>query len=133
MSADKYPQNKRFDSQTWTIQTVTAGSNTPDESEWGSRYRVELSTIITRAVVVYGVLFFGLGLVMSLLDVNPLANNGLMPKGLLAFVGLSLLIALANRLASYAHESGHSWLTIARGLARTALDKHLHRGKTIGN
>ena len=80
-----------------------------------SEQRLRIRTIVGRALTVYLILFFGLGLLMSLLGVDPLANQGLMPKALLLFVGLSLLIALLNVLTDLSHERGLSWLV--RGLA----------------
>lgn len=70
--------------------------------------------ILSRAAVVYLVLFMGLGLIMSALGVNPLVNNGLMPKALLIFVGLALIMALANTLIDLCREQGRNWLRLAR-------------------
>jgi hypothetical protein len=67
---------------------------------------------LSRAAVVYLVLFFGLGLVMSVWGVNPMANNGLMPKVLLVFVGLALVIALANTRTDLSREQGRNWLRL---------------------
>jgi hypothetical protein len=52
---------------------------------------------------------------MSLLGINPLVNNGLMPKVLLVFVGLALVIALANTLTDLSREQGRNWLRLVCG------------------
>jgi hypothetical protein len=54
------------------------GEEAPDLVEERSLVR----TIISRAIVVYLVLFLVLGGLMSSLGVNPLARGGLMPKAL---------------------------------------------------
>ncbi len=82
-----------------------------------------IRVMVSRAAGVYLILFLGLGLVMSLAGVNPLANNGLMPKLLLVFVGLALLIALANTLTDLSREQGRNWLRLVRGGTATT-DKH---------
>ena len=92
----------------------------PDESIWLDRRYHELRPIISRAVVTYLVLFMGLGLAMSALGVNPLIKDGLMPKALLIFVGLALLIALAGRLSDLAQGQGTDWLNLMRGLIRAS-------------
>jgi ABC-type uncharacterized transport system permease subunit len=89
-----------------------------DELIWLGQRHHELRTIISRAVVVYLVLFMGLGLAMSALGVNPLIKDGLMPKALLVFVGLALLIALAGSLSDPAQGHGTDWLNLMRGLIR---------------
>ncbi|NJN95514.1 MAG: hypothetical protein HC875_16085 [Anaerolineales bacterium] len=68
------------------------------ENEATAERRRYLHVMVSRAVIVYLVLFMLLGLIMAMVGVNPLVNNGLMPKVLLVFVGLALLIALANTL-----------------------------------
>ncbi|GAB4437836.1 MAG: hypothetical protein Fur0044_34660 [Anaerolineae bacterium] len=74
-----------------------------------------LRAILSRAVMVYLGLFLGISLLLSLLGVNPLTHGGLIPQCLLVYVGLSLLLALAqtetnlideqvrSRLALYTH------------------------------
>lgn len=84
-----------------------------DDSAWVAERRRQLRITLSRAVGTYLVLFMGLGLLMSALGVNPLANNGLMPKALLLFVGLALLIALAGNLSDLAREQGRGWLRLA--------------------
>jgi peptidoglycan/LPS O-acetylase OafA/YrhL len=73
-----------------------------------------IRVMVSRAAGVYLILFLGLGLVMSLAGENPLADNGLMPKLLLVFVGLALLIALANTLTDLSREQGRNWLRLVR-------------------
>jgi hypothetical protein len=85
-----------------------------DESAWAAERRRQVRLILSRAAGVYLVLFMGLGLLMSALGVNPLANNGLMPKALLLFVGLALVIALANTRTNLFQEQGRNWLRLAR-------------------
>ena len=77
-----------------------------------------IRTIISRAIVVYLVLFLALGSLMSSLGVSPLARGGLMPKALFLFVGAALVMALVNVLAGAAREHGQSWLTLMCHLAR---------------
>ena len=82
------------------------------EDDEPAEYRQRVQMIVWRAVMVYIVLLFGVGATMSILGVNPLANNGLMPKAILIFVGLSLLIALINTLTDFSQEHGRSWLRL---------------------
>jgi len=91
-----------------------------DELIWLDRRHHDLRPIISRAVVTYLVLFMGFGLAMSVLGVNPLIKNGLMPKALLIFVGLALLIALAGRLSDLSQGPGTDWLNLMRGLIRAS-------------
>ena len=95
------------------------------ESAAAAERRRYLRTMLGRAAGAYLVLFLGLGLVMSALGADPLTNNGLMPKVLFVFVGLALLIALANTLTDLFREQGRNWLRIARRDVRTSrkLDK----------
>ena len=86
----------------------------PDLAEQRSLIR----TIISRAMVVYLVLFLALGGLMSTQGVNPLAREGLMPKALFLFVGTALVMALVNVLAGAAREHGQSWLSLMCHLAR---------------
>lgn len=76
--------------------------------------------ILKRAAATYLALFFGLGVMMSLLDSHPLANNGLMPKLLLLFVGVATLIALAAPLIDYSRQQDGHWLST---LVKAALKK----------
>jgi hypothetical protein len=55
-----------------------------------------LRTILSRAALAYLGLFLGLSLFMSMLDINPLIHNGILPKCLLVYVGLAVILALAN-------------------------------------
>jgi hypothetical protein len=86
-----------------------------DRAEWLAERRSHLRTMVSRAAGVYLALFMSLGLIMSIFGVNPLVNNGLMPKVLLVFVGLALLIALANTLTDLSREQGRNWLRLVRG------------------
>jgi hypothetical protein len=90
------------------------GEAAPDLAEQRSLIR----TIISRAMMVYLVLFLALGGLMSSLGVNPMARGGLMPKALFLFVGAALVMALANVLAEAAREHGQSWLTLMCLLGR---------------
>jgi|GEM_PF-5808778 len=106
-------QSKHFENE-WQDSSVLANEvDGEDEAAAAIERRRYLRAILSRAVVVYLVLFMGLGLVMSAVGVNPLANNGLMPKALLVFVGLALLIALANTLTDLFREQGRNWLRLA--------------------
>jgi hypothetical protein len=73
--------------------------------------------MLSRAAGVYLVLFIGLGLIMSVWGINPMVNNGLMPKVLLVFVGLALVMAWANTLTDLSREHGRNWLRLVRGRA----------------
>ena len=86
----------------------------PDLTEQRSLIR----TIISRATVVYLVLFLVLGGLMSSQGVNPLAREGLMPKALFLFVGAALVMALVNVLTEAAREHGQGWLSLMGHLAR---------------
>lgn len=107
-------QGKHFENE-WQDSPVLANEvDGEDEAAAAVERRRYLRAILSRAVGVYLVLFMGLGLVMSAVGVNPLVNNGLMPKALLVFVGLALLIALANTLTDLFREQGRNWLRLAR-------------------
>ena len=85
-----------------------------DESAEAAERRRYLRTMMSRAAGAYLLLFLGLGLAMSALGVDPLANNGLMPKVLFIFVGLAVLIALANSLTDLFRAQGRNWLRVVR-------------------
>lgn len=106
-------QGKHFENE-WKNSTVLANETEGEYEAAAAERRRYLGVILSRAVVVYLVLFMLLGLFMSVMGVNPLANNGLMPKALLVFVGLALLIALANTLTDLFREQGRNWLRLAR-------------------
>lgn len=55
-----------------------------------------LRTILGRAAVVYLGMFLGISLLLSVLGVDPLTHNGLIPQCLLVYVGFMVLVALAN-------------------------------------
>ncbi|MCL4303294.1 MAG: hypothetical protein KJ077_46840 [Anaerolineae bacterium] len=94
-----------------------------DEPIWAAKRRRQVRQILSRAAGVYLVLFMGVGLLMSALGVNPLANNGLMPKALLLFVGLALVIALAGNLSDLARGQGRGWLRLAHKGENTQVAK----------
>jgi hypothetical protein len=85
-----------------------------EEIAWLLDYQKHIRVIISRAMATYLVLFLCLGLVMSFSGVSPLAKNGLMPKVLLIFVGLALLLALANTLSENFSEYRQGWSTLLR-------------------
>jgi hypothetical protein len=98
----------------WEDSSALANrANEEDETVRADQRRRYLRAILSRAAGVYLVLFMALGLIMSALGVNPLANDGLMPKALLIFVSLALLIALANTLTDLFREQGRNWLRLA--------------------
>ncbi len=107
-------QGKHFENNREASLGLASEADGEDEATATAERRRYLCAILSRAVVVYLVLFMGLGLLMSVMGVNPLANNGLMPKALLLFVGLALLIALANTLTDLFREQGRNWLRLAR-------------------
>jgi hypothetical protein len=94
-----------------------------DEPAWAAERRRQVRLILSRAAGVYLVLFIGLGLLMSVLGVNPLANHGLMPKALLLFVGLALVMALAGNLSDLARGQGRGWLRLAHKREDTQVAK----------
>lgn len=104
---------KHFENE-WENSTVLANEAEGEYEAAAVERRRYLRLMMSRAVAVYLVLFMLLGLLMSVMGVNPLANNGLMPKALLLFVGLALLIALANTLTDLFREQSRNWLSLAR-------------------
>jgi hypothetical protein len=79
-----------------------------------------LRTILGRAAVVYLGLFLGISLLLSMVGVDPLTGSGVIPLGLLVYMGVIVLLALANgdddslveervrsRLALFAHWPRH--------------------------
>jgi len=92
-----------------------------------SPQRSHVRTILSRAVRVYLVMVMGLALVMSILGVNPLVKNGLMPKALLVFVGLSALLALARSASEVADEEGWSWLNLGRAFVGTTVNRRFRK------
>lgn len=114
MSPSKRFGNEWPDSRESEARPPEAESETEqDEPAWAAERRRQVRLILSRAAGVYLVLFMGLGLLMSALGVNPLANNGLMPRALLFFVGLALVIALAGNLSELARGQGRGWLRLA--------------------
>ncbi len=71
-----------------------------------------LRTIVSRAALVYLSLFLGLSIFLSMLGINPLIHNGILPKCLLVYVGLALILALANSETSLVYEQARSWLAV---------------------
>ena len=110
MSADKHLSEKDMQHQWFD-----------DVDDWLPQAKSQARNIITRAAVTYGVLFLIIALILSFFGIDPLANGGLMPKLLLLFVGLAMIIALANNMVDYSREYGISWLGLARNLLRATL------------
>jgi len=106
MTTDK-PSKIAVEQLPWSAAPDWVDSNGDDDPPASQQ---QLRIIIGRAAMVYLGLLFGLGAVMSLLGINPLVNNGLMPKALLIFVGSALLLALANTLLNFLRDYGRSWL-----------------------
>jgi hypothetical protein len=71
-----------------------------------------LRTILSRTALAYLSLFLGLGIFLSVLGVNPLTHNGALPKCLLIYVGLALLLALGHIDSSVVDEQTRCWLTV---------------------
>jgi hypothetical protein len=69
-----------------------------------------LRLLLNRAVSLYVGLFFGLSMLLSLLGVDPLIHNGLMPKALLIYVGIALLLAWASSEVQRLDEPSPGWL-----------------------
>lgn len=55
-----------------------------------------LRTILSRAVKIYLGLFLGISLLLSVLGVDPMTHDGMIPQCLLLYVGFMVLLALAN-------------------------------------
>lgn len=127
MHIDKQPSSESgssHPSETTAVWPEIDSDETGGLAEPRRRFRL----IIGRAVLVYLLLFLALGVSMSLLGVDPLAHNGLMPKALLLFVGLALLMALINTAAQLSQERSVGWLL--RGLIKPSQDK---RKEASGN
>ncbi len=99
MKTDKTLEQESFN---WTDDLYNDA--TPTEFQAQARH------ILRRAVVTYLVMFLGAGLIMSAMGVDPLANNALMPKALLLFVGMATIIALLNNLITDWPEQKQNWL-----------------------
>ena len=67
--------------------------------------------LLNRALMLYGGLFFGVSILLSLLGVDPLIHNGVVPKGLLVYVGLAVILAWASSEAQRADEPAAGWFT----------------------
>jgi hypothetical protein len=96
-----------------------------DDPTLVSEVKGRMRVMVSRAVVIYLVLFLGLGIVMSAAGANPLVNGGLMPKILLAFVGLGLLIALGNTLTDLMRAHGWNLLRLAPKPRDPAIEKEI--------
>jgi hypothetical protein len=94
-----------------------------DDPDWPAAGQNRLRMMISRAVLVYGILFMGCGVLMSALGLSPLANNGIMPKTLLVFVGLSFIIALCNNFLVLSRDYGLSMSSLAHSIIRAALKR----------
>jgi hypothetical protein len=118
MRLDKHSPNK---SNRWPLAVdLLAEGEADDEGQFKAAYQSHIRTIINRAVIGYVGLFGGLGGLLSLGGINPLANQGLLPKTLFVFVGLSLLIALVNTLTDFSQRHGSPWTDLIRGLVRSS-------------
>ena len=71
-----------------------------------------LRVILSRAALVYLSLFLGLSIFMSTLGINPLIHNGALLKCLLVYVGVALILALANGESNLVDEQARSWLVL---------------------
>ena len=121
MRPDKHPKpNLLFQESS----PILAGDDEGDELAAGQS---RLRTMISRAVLVYGILFMIFGVLMSGLGLSPLANNGLMPKVLLVFVGLSFIMALLNNFLALSRDYELSMSDLAQTIVKAAL-KHSKRG-----
>lgn len=118
MKPDKPLEAKLPNSMEISYNEATASWPEEEETPDLAGQRSLIRTIISRALVVYLVLFLVLGGLMSSLGVNPLTRGGLMPKALFLFVGAALVMALANVLAEAAREDGQGWLSLIWRLAR---------------
>jgi hypothetical protein len=117
MKADKSSEFRLSSRQQATLGDWPSPEAEPDNS---INHPGQIYPIIRRAVITYLVLLFGFGAIMTLVGVNPLANQGLMPKALLLFVGLALLLALTNTLSSHSYEHPYEhrrdWTRLMNGV-----------------
>ena len=88
----------------------TAAANEPVSQ---SSERHQLAILAGRAVATYLVLCFMMALVMSVSGIDPLLRQGLMPKGLLLFVGLATILAAANIITADSQEHSFTWRNVA--------------------
>src|SRR5687767_14891854 len=112
MKPDKPLEAKLPNSLDVSYNEATSSWLEEEESPDLAEQRSLIRTIISRALVVYLVLFLGLGGLMSSQGVNPLARGGLMPKALFLFVGAALVMALVNVLTEATREHGEGWLSL---------------------
>jgi hypothetical protein len=87
-----------------------------DDAEWGDRPQPasRLRMILQRAGWMYLSLFLGLSLLMSIAGVDPLTQDGALPKCLFVFVGLAVILAAGRSDASLVDEQARSWLALGR-------------------
>ena len=86
------------------VEEQTEVSNSP------SRLRL----ILQRAALLYLGLFLSLSTLMSLAGLDPLIHNGALPKWLLVWVGLAVLLAWGNSESNLMEEQARSWLALYR-------------------
>lgn len=79
-------------SKTETHWQKSSGNEEDDLPTPPSRLR----TILSRAVQVYLGLFLSISILLSILGVDPLTHDGLIPQCLLVCIGFSVLFTLAN-------------------------------------
>jgi hypothetical protein len=79
-------------SKTESYWQNSTGNEEDDLSPPPSRLR----TILSRAVQVYLILFLSISALLSILGVDPLTHDGLIPECLLVCIGFSVLFSLAN-------------------------------------
>jgi hypothetical protein len=115
--------NYRTTEFSWQKANDTDENNAPNQPS-------RLRTILSRAALVYLGLFLGLSIFMSMLGINPLIHNGILPKCLLVYVGLALILALVSGEASLMDEQARSWLALFRA---RPFREHSHKRESDPN
>ena len=88
--------------QTYDDDEATAGLNQPGR----------LWVILNRAALLYLGLFTGISLVLAIVDIDLLTHNGAIPKCLLVYVGLAVILALTGGETNPIEKQPQVWLAI---------------------
>ena len=83
-----------------------------DEAGAISHQPRRLWTILNRAALLYLGLFTGLSLFLAILDIDLLTSNGAIPKCLLVYVGLAVVLALIGGENNPIEKQPQVWLAL---------------------
>ncbi|MCB9077786.1 MAG: hypothetical protein H6631_09360 [Anaerolineaceae bacterium] len=83
-----------------------------DEANAGLNPSGRLWAILNRAALLYLGLFTGISLVLAVVDINLLTHNGAIPKCLLVYVGLAVILALTGGETNPIEKQPQVWLAI---------------------